>query len=130
MPYLLETSAAIHLRDNHAGIVSLLAELNQRPVLSVLSRAELEGGVFARPHLAAQRQRGLAALLRRLPEIDFTRAMAARYGRIVAAAGFSRRKAIDRMIAATALEAGCALITANPHDFSDIPDLDLIAWTP
>jgi predicted nucleic acid-binding protein len=53
----------------------------------------------------------------------------AAYGRIVAAAGHSRRKVVDRMIAATALANGLTLITLNGADFPDLPGLDLVAWT-
>lgn len=46
----------------------------------------------------------------------------------VAAAGYVRARTLDRMIAATALSRGLALVTINHSDFRDIPSLDLIAW--
>ena len=43
-------------------------------------------------------------------------------------AGFSRRKTIDHMIAATALANGLSLITLNAQDFRDVPGLLLEIW--
>lgn len=50
------------------------------------------------------------------------------YGRIVAHAGYSRRKLLDRMIAAQALVHRAALVTLNADDFTDVPGLKLEAW--
>jgi len=47
---------------------------------------------------------------------------------IVASAGYSRRKLLDRMIAAQALVHRATLITFNPDDFADVPNLSLLAW--
>jgi predicted nucleic acid-binding protein len=46
---------------------------------------------------------------------------------IVAAAGYSRRKLLDRMIAAQALVHKATLVTMNAGDFSDLPGLTLLA---
>ena len=53
----------------------------------------------------------------------------AAYGKIVAILGYSRRMIIDRMIAATALIQGAVLLTANPRDFRNIPDLKIEDWS-
>ena len=58
---------------------------------------------------------------------EFGKAEAVAYGQIVAQIGYSRRKVIDRMIAAQAIVIGATLVTLNPDDFSDIPDLNLLA---
>lgn len=50
------------------------------------------------------------------------------YRAIVEAAGYSRRKILDRMIAAQALAPRAALVTRNAADFQDIPGLVLVAW--
>jgi predicted nucleic acid-binding protein len=50
------------------------------------------------------------------------------YRMIVEAAGYSRRKLLDRMIAAQALVHRAKLVTQNPNDFQDVPGLGLLAW--
>ncbi len=128
MAFLIDTNVAIHLRDREPTILQSLAELEARPVLSVISRVELEGGVYSKPRLAEKRRRALDALLEMLAVIPFDTAAADAYSGIVAAIGPSRRKAGDRMIAATALVHDLILITINGRDFSDIPGLSLVIW--
>ena len=60
--------------------------------------------------------------------LDFTNEVAAAYGEIVRHAGFSRRKIVDRMIAATGLVHDMTLVTFNDRDFRDVPGLKLIGW--
>jgi tRNA(fMet)-specific endonuclease VapC len=67
-------------------------------------------------------------LLRELVVLDLTNEIAATYGRIVEKTGFSRRKITDRMIAATALVHGLALVTLNRRDFRDVSGLELLEW--
>ncbi len=50
------------------------------------------------------------------------------YRQIVEAVGYSRRKILDRMIAAQALVHRATLVTRNAADFRDVPGLDLMAW--
>jgi predicted nucleic acid-binding protein len=67
--------------------------------------------------------------------LPFDAAAARAYGRIYAAAVGSGRKArgrraIDLLIAATALAADLPVYTCNVDDFDHLPDLDVIAVTP
>lgn len=128
MAFLLDTSVAILLRDGDRATQQRLLSLNEAPAISVVTRVELEGGVHARPEVAQQRRAAVDAILADLQVIDFDDHMAQTYGVIVASAGFSRRKVVDRMIAATALVHGLGLITANPSDFGDVPGLAVEAW--
>jgi tRNA(fMet)-specific endonuclease VapC len=126
--WLLDTSVAILLRDADSEADLRLDALDSVPALSIVSQVELEGGVVARPALAAKRRAAVDILLAALPVLPFDAACVAAYRQIVEAAGFSRRKVIDRMIAATALVHGLSLITLNRRDFHDVPDLDLEVW--
>ena len=63
-----------------------------------------------------------------IPTIAFDDAAADAYGAIVASAGYSRRKLLDRMIAAQALVHRASLATMNADDYSDIPGLSLLVW--
>ena len=60
-------------------------------------------------------------MLSAIPALAFDDLAAKTYGAIVASAGYSRRKLLDRMIAAQALVHRATLVTFNPDDFSDIP---------
>ena len=69
-------------------------------------------------------------LLSTLRVIPFDDAAADAYRVIVGASGFSRRRTLDRMIAATAtaIANGLRLATANPADFGDIAGMALETW--
>jgi len=125
---LIDTAIAAFMRDRQPDVLDAIARLEAPPFLSVISRVELESGVYAKAELAGKRRRAVDALLASLTILPFDDETAAAYGRIVATAGFSRRKIVDRMIAATALVHGLTLITINGKDFSDIPGLSLIVW--
>ena len=58
--------------------------------------------------------------------LAFDDAAADAYRAIVEAAGYSRRKLLDRMIAAQALVHRATLVTCNGDDFNDIPGLELL----
>ncbi len=93
-----------------------------------MSKVELEGGVYARAEMTAQRRIRLDELLSTLEVVPFDAEMASVYGRVVAQLGFNRRKIIDRMIAATAISRRAVLITANASDFAEIEGLKLEIW--
>ncbi len=128
MRWLLDTSVAILLRDADSEADLRLKALDSVPALSIVSQVELEGGVVARPALATKRRAAIDILLAALPVLPFDPACVAAYRQIVETAGFSRRKVIDRMIAATALVHDLSLITLNRRDFADVPGLDLEVW--
>lgn len=130
MGYLLDTSVAIHLRDGDQAIKQHLLELDESPFLSAVTRVELEGGIYAKPEFSDRRRAGVQALINMLPVLDFDFEMAEAYGRILETTGFSKRKIIDRMTAATALVEGLTVITVNARDFKDVPGLDIIEWEP
>jgi hypothetical protein len=60
---------------------------------------ELKGGVYRESALAPARRARLAAMLSAIPALAFDDLAAKTYGDIVASAGYSRRKLLDRMIA-------------------------------
>jgi tRNA(fMet)-specific endonuclease VapC len=126
--YLLDTNVAIHLRDGDAAVTARVASLNGAVLLSIVTRVELEGGVYREPAHAAVRRARLDAMLAAIPTLAFDDAAADAYGAIVAHAGYSRRKLLDRMIAAQALVHRAALVTLNASDFTDVAGLQVIAW--
>jgi tRNA(fMet)-specific endonuclease VapC len=126
--YLLDTNIAIHLRDGDSDIVARVVALQGAVLLSVVSRVELEGGVYRDPAQAHVRRPRLDAILEILPVLAFDDAAADAYKTIVEAAGYSRRKLLDRMIAAQALVHRATLVTMNGADFLDVPGLGLLQW--
>lgn len=128
MAYLLDTNVAIHLRDGDPGVTARVAALDGAVLLSIVTRVELEGGVYREPAYAALRRARLDVMLAAIPTLAFDDAAADAYGAIVAQAGYSRRKLLDRMIAAQALVHRATLITGNENDFADVAGLQLLAW--
>ena len=126
--YLLDTSIAIGLRDDDPAIVARAKALGPGLALSIITRVELEGGVYRDPLAADARRRRLDILLAALPVLPFDADAAEAYGAIVGEAGYSRRKLLDRMIAAQAIVHDATLVTLNAADFADIPSLKLLAW--
>lgn len=126
--FLLDTSIVVDLIEDNPHIVEALRGLASRPSLSVISQIELEAGVYRDVDNRLARRQSLDVVLAQLEVLVFDQACARAYGEIVAYAGYSRRKVIDRMIAAQALVHDLTLITANPHDFADIAGLGLLAW--
>jgi predicted nucleic acid-binding protein len=96
--------------------------------MSIISRVELEGGVYRDPAWAEVRRARLAAMLLSIPALSFDESEADAYRAIVESAGYSRRKLVDRMIAAQALAHQATLVTLKGADFRDIPGLQLLAW--
>lgn len=128
MSALIDTDIAIHLIDRDETALERFARLEAVPAISVITLVELEGGMSRRPEAAALQRQRIEGLRQNLRTLDFDAACVSAYGSIIAAAGFSRRKVVDRMIAATALVHGLRLITANDRDFRDIEDIAIETW--
>ena len=128
MAFLLDSNVAIHLRDGDSAVVDRVAALEGAVLMSVITRVELEGGVYRDPAQTAVRRARLDTILAAIPTLAFDETAADAYGAIVAHAGYSRRKLLDRMIAAQALVHRAILVTLNADDFRDVPGLQLEAW--
>lgn len=128
MAFLLDTNVAIHVRDGDAMVAENVAALGGGVLMSIVTRVELEGGVYREPDYAAIRRARLDVMLGAIPTLAFDDLAAETYGRIVADAGYSRRNLLDRMIAAQALVHRATLVTLNSADFADVPGLSLLIW--
>ena len=128
MAFLLDTNVAIHLRDGDPMVTKQVAALEGAVLISIVTRVELEGGVYREPAQAPIRRARLDAMLSAIPVLAFDDVAAKTYGAIVASAGYSRWKLLDRMIAAQALVHRATLVTFNPHDVSDVPGLSSLVW--
>jgi predicted nucleic acid-binding protein len=128
LPFVLDTNVLIRLRDGDKDITERVQALPEPLLMSIVSRVELENGVYIDPGQSHIRRTRLDAILASVPALPFDDAAAEIYRKIVEAAGYSRRKLLDRMIAAQAILHRAKLVTLNPGGFSDIPDLDLVGW--
>ena len=116
------------MRDGDPVVMARLGALEGAVMLSIVTRVELEGGVYRESAEIGVRRARLDAILGVLPVLAFDEQAADAYRAIVEAAGYSRRKLLDRMIAAQALVHRAVVITQNPADFRDVPGLEIIAW--
>jgi predicted nucleic acid-binding protein len=118
---LIDTSVVIDL--DHVDSVALPAEI----AIAAVTLAELAAGPHATedPTERARRQQRLQLVEATFDAIPFDAAAARAYGRVyaeVAAAGRKARgqRAVDLLIAATAVGAGLPLYTRNPTDFDGL----------
>ena len=128
MAYLIDTNIAIHARDGTDAVLDKLAEHDGEVLLSALSLAELQRGLYRDPALTAIRQVRLEVLLRGIPVLPFDASAARAYDQIIAQCGWARGRDYDRMIAAHAISSGSVLVTDNVTDFSDLPGLAMENW--
>jgi tRNA(fMet)-specific endonuclease VapC len=124
----IDTNIAIALRDVDRETHSRVSELDEIPVLSMITRIELENGVNSEPGLEARRRRLLDILLETYSVEMFTHADILAYGAIVYALSYDRRLTLDRLIAAQAMARDATLITRNGKDFRRIEGLKLVEW--
>lgn len=129
MAYLLDTNIAIHARDGTESVLAKLAEHDGAVMLSALSLAELERGIYKFSAQTALRRSRLDILLRSIPILPFDASAALAYGQIIAQCGWVKGRDFDRMIAGHAISASAVLVTDNAADFRDIPRLVVNNWT-
>jgi tRNA(fMet)-specific endonuclease VapC len=128
LAYLIDTNIAIHAGDGLEAILVKLEAHEGAIMLSALSLAELQRGLYKDPAHTALRQARLKILLRSMPILPFDAAAAEAYGQIIALCGWAKGRDYDRMIAAHAIARGLTLVTANVADFRDIPGLVIENW--
>ncbi|HEY4026617.1 MAG TPA: type II toxin-antitoxin system VapC family toxin [Candidatus Dormibacteraeota bacterium] len=129
---LLDTSVVIALA--HTDRSQLPAEMS----MSAITLAELVSGPHATDDVEerARRQDRLQRAQRTFDAIPFDADVAQAYGRVYAAVTARGRKArgrraMDLLIAATALAQGISLFTCNPEDFEGLGSLiDIVPVDP
>jgi tRNA(fMet)-specific endonuclease VapC len=126
--YFIDTNIAIHARDGTEAVLHKFAEQKGAILMSALSLAELQRGLYKNPADTNIRRMRLDVILRHIPVLPFDDAAARAYGGIVAQCGWAKGRDFDRMIAAHAIATASILVTNNVSDFSDIPGLLLENW--
>lgn len=130
MRYMLDTNICIYIIKNHPPqVLRRLEALNQGgAVMSVVTYAELRAGLEIQTTNREQDAHVLALLTSRIPVLPFTESDAESFGVLRAAVRDRSRNAMDRLIAAHAVNAGVTLVTNNEADFRDYPGLVVENW--
>ena len=128
MTFLIDTNIAIHARDGTERVLEQLVRHDGSVLLSALSLAELQAGLYRDPAAGVLRRARLDVLLEAIPVLPFDAAAAQGYGHIIARCGWVRGRDFDRMIAGHALSRDFVLVTDNEADFRDIADLTVVNW--
>jgi tRNA(fMet)-specific endonuclease VapC len=133
MTYLIDSDIVIDALFARADARQLIIELRRHGIsLSVISYLEIVEGVEAgaTPHRA---RLGLRSFLRGTRMLVVSRPIAERAAAIRLDLRRQRRqvheRALDILVAATAIEHGLVLVTRNTRDYADIPGLQLYQRT-
>jgi predicted nucleic acid-binding protein len=129
MSYLIDSDWVIDQLAAEPAAVQLLAQLAPAGIaISVISLMEVLEGVL-RSADPRQQRADLNTFLTNVPVLPFSEAVAERCAQVRDALRRQNRRvnsrAVDLMIAATALEYGLTLVTRNTSDYRDIPGLTL-----
>ena len=130
MRYMLDTNICIYLIKNHPPqVLGRLEALHQGDaVMSVVTYAELRAGLEMQTMNRKQDEQALSLLVNRIPVLPFTESDAKSFGVLRAAVRDRSRNAMDRLIAAHAVNSGLTLVTNNEADFKDYPGLVVENW--
>jgi tRNA(fMet)-specific endonuclease VapC len=128
LAYLLDTNIIIYALNEMPSVLEKLAAHEGAVLTSAVSAVELQRGVQKEPAYAQARQARLSAILRHIQVVPFDAAAADAYGQIIALCGWVKGRDFDRMIAAHAISARAVLVTNNPGDFKDVPNLAVENW--
>jgi tRNA(fMet)-specific endonuclease VapC len=126
--YLLDTNVVIAAALGLPGVLDRLSALDIGDVaISAISLAEtLAGATGAETH--ERLAENIALIAKNIDVLPFDRSAADAYGALLGKVDQKRRRALDRMIAAQALDLGLTLVAANTDDFDDIPGLAVEKW--
>jgi tRNA(fMet)-specific endonuclease VapC len=134
--YLLDTTVWIDLlRTNSPSIRRKLSAHSKSALgLSIITACELQYGLERRavkhPHLRAQEQHLLSAILAPFDVFPIDHTVAEIYGRVrtVLENAGTAIGSLDTFIAAQSLALGATLVTSNTKEFARVPGLQIEDW--
>ena len=129
MAYLIDSDWLIDFLDDVPAAMTLLDQLASDGIaISVITYMEVYQGTERSPN-PAEAQAKLRSLVQGVPVLPISVPVAERCGRLRATLQRQgkrvRARALDLLIAATALEYNLTLVTRNKDDYKDIPGLTL-----
>jgi tRNA(fMet)-specific endonuclease VapC len=126
--YLLDTNIVIAAALGLPGVLDRLSAFEIGDVaVSAISLAETRAAAAAAEHNGRLAE-NIALLAENLDVLPFDRGAADAYGALLRKVDPKRRRTLDRMIAAQALDLRLTLVAANSEDFDDIPGLTVEKW--
>jgi len=130
MRHMLDTNICFCLIKNHPPQVlqRLQAQMQVSVVMSVVTYAELRAGLALQSTQQEHDEQVLQRLVARIPVLPFTQTDAERFGLLRAPVRDRSRNAMDRLIAAHAVNSGVILVTNNECDFKEYPGLAVENW--
>ncbi|HLH26581.1 MAG TPA: type II toxin-antitoxin system VapC family toxin [Chloroflexota bacterium] len=131
MRYLIDSDLVVDWLNGHPSSVTFLTPLfSQGMALSILTYSEIFEGIYGGQD-PRREQIAFQAFLRSLKVLSITRAVARRNAQLRRHLRDQRRplvhRALDLLIAATALEYGLVLLTRNRKDYTDVPGLTILS---
>jgi tRNA(fMet)-specific endonuclease VapC len=129
MPYLVDSNVVIdHLMDVPEASAILESLTAKGLAISIVTYMEAFQGIERSPDVAQAREK-FQAFTDGVLILPLSFAVAERCARLRETLRIQKKRvnsrALDLIIAATALEYGLTLLTKNTEDFTDIPDLTL-----
>ncbi len=129
MPYLIDSDWVIDFLAQEFEALQLIEQLAQEGIaISIITYMEVYQGVLRIQESEAASAR-FAALVAAVPVLPFSRAVAERCARLRETLRKQgkrpQQRALDPIIAATALTHDLVLATRNVADYQDLPDLVL-----
>lgn len=129
MDVLLDTDVSIELMRGNPTPLSRIAALDGRVFVSAITVAELYFGAYNSAHPAENAER-VRRFLAEIPSFPLACEIAERFGSLKAdlKRNSTQLGPLDLLIAATALENGCAIATGNIKHFLKVPGLQVLDW--
>ena len=127
---MLDTNICIYLiKKQPPQVLERLQRLTKgSAVMSVITYAELRAGLEIQSTNRAYDAHILSLLITRIPVLPLTPSDAECFGVLRAAVRDRSRNAMDRLIAAHAVNSNLILVTNNEADFKDYPGLVVENW--
>lgn len=129
MAYLVDSNWIIEHQNGVPAAVALLRRLGRQGIsISIITYMELYQGIL-RSQRPAEAEARLRTLLETIPILPLSQAVAERCAQLRETLRRAGRRvdgrALDLIIAATAIEYHLTLVTRNVDDFRDVPGLKL-----